>query len=278
MKKDGSRGETLPRKMPQRAAAEADPPSIRENLATEMYTLVRLALARSGVTPVEQARAQQRSNELQTPPAVSGPLLRDARGLGNLLLEWSRASDYLDRQGQPRILRLEGPGATFESLVKRFMPTKSVAEALALAQETTEISLRSRGRIALVGSILVKLTNTPENVLAHAIRHLDQLLTTSLHNKEREDGDPSLEGRMERMVIGVILRERFPDLMADLRPQIYDILQRVDRSVEQRQPTTTDDLTRSTALSVGIYISQEDNWDRAGIAPETIIRPPSDSE
>lgn len=276
MKKDGaSHADSAPESTP-RAHRDADPPSVRENLATELYTLVRLALDRHGVTAEEQQRARRRSSRLAAPPAVSGPLLRDARGLGNLLLEWSRASEYLDSYGQPRILRLEGPGATFESLVKRFMPTKTIDEAVALARDTTEIALRPRGKIALIGSLLVKLTNTSENVLAHTIRQFDQLLTTNLHNQALEEGNQAIEGRMERMVIGVILRERFPDLMAALRPQIYDLLQRVDASVEQRQPRTVEELAHSTAVSIGIYISQENDWERAGIDPETIIKAPSD--
>jgi hypothetical protein len=277
MKKDGPLTSESTKKIPNGARAPRS--RVREDLATELFTVVKLALDRFGVSREEQNRARRRAGRLDAPPAVSGPLLRDARGLGDLLLEWSRAPEYLDRHGNPRVLLLEGTGHTFEALVKRFMPTKSISEAVAIARATTEISLRPGGKIALLGGILVKLTDTMENMLAHSIRHVDQLLATSIHNKRVHENEvDAVEGRMERMVIGVILRERYPDLMTNLRPQIYDLLERVDSAVEQCQPASLQDLTRSTALGIGIYISQEDDWERAGIDPQTVIKTTPDGE
>ena len=55
---------------------------IREDLAVELYSLVRLALGQFGVTIAQQERAIARSRHRSSAPKVSGPLLKDMRGLG----------------------------------------------------------------------------------------------------------------------------------------------------------------------------------------------------
>jgi hypothetical protein len=61
--------------------------------------------------------------------------------------------------------------------------------------------------------------------------------------------------------------------MADLRPQIYGLLLRVESAVQQRLPLTPEGLKDSTTISV----SDEPDWDRADIDPQTLI-PPSASD
>src|SRR5580704_8851830 len=87
-----------------RASPARSTPKIREDLSVEFFSLVRLALNHFGVTGAEQERAIERSRHFKRAPHVSGPLLRDTRGLCALLLEWSRDADYVDRDGRPRVL------------------------------------------------------------------------------------------------------------------------------------------------------------------------------
>jgi Family of unknown function (DUF6502) len=237
---------------------------LREELAGELYSLVSLALGKFGVTASEQQRAIERSRGLKKAPYVSGPLLRDYRGLCSLLLEWSREPEYLDPDGKPRVLAIEGSDATFENLVKRFLPHKPLSDVVAMACAAAEVTTRPGGRIALLGSIMVNVANSTENLLAHAIRQIDQLFETILHNAiVRRKGLSN--GHMERMVTGVIDRAEFGNFMNELRPQIYDLLQRVDSSVRQRQPKSARSLRGAAAVSVGIYVSREEDWERAGI-------------
>ena len=83
-------------------------PTIREDLSVEFFARVRLALTKLEVTAAEQERAIERSRHLVSAPCVSGPLLRDTRGLCALLLEWSRDAEYLDRDGKPRVRHRDG--------------------------------------------------------------------------------------------------------------------------------------------------------------------------
>ena len=235
-----------------------------EELAVELYTLVRLALGELGVTRVQQRRAVTRSRRLKSPPNVSGRTVRAGLGVGSILLEWSRRAPYLDSDGKPRVLSIAGPGATFESLARRFLPHMPLKEVVALACEKSEVLIRPGNRIALLGSILVKLGDSREMYLAHAIRQIDQLLQTLLHNRRVVRNNPE-SGRMERAVIGVISRAKFKPFMDELRPQIYDLLLGVDSSIERHQPKSARSLREATAVSVSVYAGQEDDLERAGV-------------
>jgi hypothetical protein len=235
-----------------------------EDLAVELYTLVRLALGELGVTGVQQLRALARSRRLKSPPSVSGRTVRAGLGVGSILLEWSRRAPYLDSDGKPRVLSIAGSGATFESLARRFLPHMPLKEVVALACEKSEVVIRPGNRIALLGSILVKLGDSREMYLAHAIRQIDQLLQTLLHNRRVVRNNPE-SGRMERVVIGVISRANFRPFMDELRPQIYDLLLGVDSSIERNQPKSARSMRDATAVSVSVYAGQEDDLERAGV-------------
>jgi hypothetical protein len=244
--------------------------AIRQDLAVEFYSRVSLALGEFGLSAVERRSAFDRSQGLAKAPPVSGPLLRDFRGLCSLLLEWSREAAYLAPDGKPRVLALKGPGATFESLARRFVPSKPLNEVVAMACATAEVTTRPGGKIALLGSIMVNVANSTEHSLAHAIRQIDQLLKTILHNNRVRR--PELgNGHLERMVTGVIESSQFSNFVRELRPQISDLLQRVDSSVQLRQPKSHRSLRDATAVSVGIYVSREQDWERAGIDASVLV-------
>jgi hypothetical protein len=195
---------------------------------------------------------------------VSGRTVRAGLGVGSILLEWSRRAPYLDSDGKPRVLSIAGSGATFESLARRFLPHMPLKEVVALACEKSEVVIRPGNRIALLGSILVKLGDSREMYLAHAIRQIDQLLQTLLHNRRVVRNNPE-RGRMERVVIGVISRANFRSFMDELRPQIYDLLLGVDSSIERNQPKSARSMRDATAVSVSVYAGQEDDLERAGV-------------
>jgi hypothetical protein len=61
--------------------------------------------------------------------------------------------------------------------------------------------------------------------------------------------------------------------MTELKPQIDDLLQRVDSAVHPRRPKTLRALKASTTISVGVYVGQEDDFERAGINAVSIVAP-----
>jgi hypothetical protein len=243
-----------------------------DDLAMELCALVRLVLIQFGFTAARVERALKRSRGLAAAPRISGPLMRDSMALGEMLLEWSRKAPYVDASGKPKVLDIQGSGDTFESLAIKHLPDLPLKRVIRMACDAAEVVLRPANKIALLGSIMVSVAKANDNLyLAHAIQQVDQLLQTSLHNR-RVAGKGRDEGRMERMVTGIISRGEYQNFMRELRPQIYDLLQRIDSSVEHRQPTTEHALNSATAVSVVVFVAQEDDLERIGADPGPLRR------
>jgi hypothetical protein len=236
---------------------------VRQDLAVEFYSLLNLALGEFGLTKSERRKSVERASRLKAAPRVSGPILRDAWALSALLAEWSRDALYLDDEGKPRILEIEGPGMTFESLAQRFLPNKPLRDVVAMACEASEVVTRPGDRIALLGSVMVSHVRSPERALAFAVRQFDQVLQTTVHNFTKDRTGAA--GRMQRMALGIISRDEFEDFMRELRPQIYDLLTRAESSFERRRPVSPDKLPGTSIVSIGVYVAQEEDFERAGV-------------
>ena len=254
-----------------RSRKSNSPSKVREDLAIELYALARLGLHRFGLTPAEQRRALKRSLRVKAAPRVSGPLLRDARSLSAILLEWSKSPQFVDAKGTPRVLAIKGPGDTFETLGRQFLPNMPLDDVIAMACATTEVSALPKGLIALVGGSMVNVSRSNARSLAHAVRQIDQLLETTLHNAMLKPHNQA-QGRMQRLVIGVISRTEYKNLMRELRPQIADLLARVESFVERHRPRNRKALKAATAVSVGVYVSEENDWERAGVDVSALVR------
>ncbi len=242
-------------------------------MAVELYSTVHVALQDLGVTARERDRALRRARSLKRPPRVAGPLLRDSVGVAGILLAWTREAAYLDPSGKPRVLAIRGSGVTFEALARRFLPERSLTEALRRACASAEIVERPGGRIALVGSILARLLPEREDYLAHAVRQVGLLLGTLVHNRGLSASKKRTLGRMERIVIGTIARKQFPAFMRELRPQIYDLLLRVDSAILKNKPSVAG-AADMTAVSVGLFVGEQEDLERVGLtaAPKGAAR------
>jgi hypothetical protein len=243
---------------------------VSEDLAVELFVVLAAALTGLGVSGAAQDRALARARQLAMPPPVSGPLLRNMHGLSGMLRAWSQEAEYLDQAGRPKLLFITGPGATLQSLAERFLPGVALPAVVESLCARADVAIRSGDRIALLGGVLVNFADSPDHVLAHGVRQIDQLLATLLHNVAARQGGVG-EGRTERMFLGVITRADFDDLMRELRPQIGAFLERIESAVEPRRPKASQSLQEATAVSVGVYVSREDDWERAGIAAAAFV-------
>ena len=243
---------------------------VREDLAVELFAILAAALSELGVSVAAQDRAIGRARQLATPPRISGPLLRDMRGLSAILCAWSHEPDYLDATGRPRVLSIAGQAASFQSLAERFVPGIELPVVVKALCARADVALRPGDRIALLGGVLINFADSTDHVLAHGIRQIDQLLATLLHNAATRQGG-SGEGRAERVVLGIITRADFDGLMRELRPQIAAFLERIETVVEPRRPKVNQALNEATAVSVGVCVSRDDDWERAGIDAAAIM-------
>ena len=239
---------------------------VRGDLLNEALTSLRLAFAEFGTTRAEFERAWRRSQREKRVPAVSGPLLSDIRGIGDIIEQWSRSPAYTESDGKPRVLSVEGPGATFETLARRALPKMALARVVELAQEVGEVGLRPEGRIALFGSIFIGLKSSEERQLAHLVRALVGVLANGIHNRRNAHKHQD-EGLISRISTGVIAADKLPSLMGEVRPRIYDLLLGLESSFESRAPRTARELKNASAVELSVFMSADTDLKRAGVAP-----------
>jgi hypothetical protein len=214
-----------------------------EALALELYGVTGAALKRYGLSASEQARLFAQSQRRSDIKQVSGELLGQMRPLSDLLTSWFEDAPYVDSVGVPRVLKIEGRGATFETLAKRFLPGVPLAEVIALACRSANVGTLARGRIALYGDAMVNLSKNRDAALAQNITHVRQIFDTCLYNAHRDPDDES-PGRQERIVTHLLSAMEFEKFQGEVRGQLHDLCERFDRllksaagrSIRQKQP------------------------------------------
>ncbi len=217
--------------------------SAREALVLELYGVIRAALKNYGVSPAEQKKLFGQSHRGSGNRQASVALLDQIRPLGDLLTSWFEEAPYVDSGGAPRVLKIAGRGATFETLAKKFLPGMPITDVVNLACRTANVGTLSGGRIALYGDTMVNLSRNPDGVLAQNILHVRQIFDTCLYNAHR-DPDDDQPGRLERIVTHVLSTTEFEKFQGDARGQLHDLCERFDRllksaaerSIRQKQP------------------------------------------
>jgi len=225
----------------------------REALVLELYGVIRAALKTYGLSPTEQKRLFGQSQRRSDIRNASVELLGQIRPLGDLLTSWFEEVPYVDSVGAPRILKIEGHGATFESLAKRFLPGVPLADVVALACRTANVGTLSGGRIALYGDTMVNLSKNIDGVLAQNILHVRQIFDTCLYNAHR-DPDDDKPGRLERIVTHVLSTSEFEKFQGEVRGQLHDLCERFDRLLKSAAERTTRQKQPRGQAGIGIYI------------------------
>ena len=224
-----------------------------EALALELYGIIRAALKQYGLSPVQQKRFFAQSQRKSNIRHASVELLGQIRPLGDLLTSWSEEMPYVDSVGAPRVLKIEGNGATFESLAKRFLPGVPVADVVALACRTANVGTLSGGRIALYGDTMINLSKNIDGVLAQNILHVRQIFDTCLYNAHR-DPDDHKPARQERIVTHVLSAMEFERFQGEVRGQLQDICERFDRLLQSAAERSTRQKPPRGQAGIGIYL------------------------
>jgi hypothetical protein len=224
-----------------------------EPLVLELFGVVKETLNAYGVTAKKQRQLYNLAQRSRRVNRVSEPLLHEHYKLAYLIETWREEAPYIDERGQPRVLQIRGPGATFESLCKRFNPDKTVGEIVQFACRAASVGTLSEGRVALYGDAFVDLSHSPETTLAQTILHVTRVMDTCLHNARRLPGDRH-PGRMERHIHGRLSVEEFESLQEVIRPQVQDLCERVDRLLQSRERRHGGKKAPVGAAGLGIYL------------------------
>jgi hypothetical protein len=228
-----------------------------EALALELYGVIRAALKKYGLSPGEQKKFFAQSQRNSNIKHVSVELLGQIRPLSDLLTTWFEEVPYVDSVGAPRVLKIEGQGATFETLASRFLPEVPLREVVALACRAANVGTLSGERIALYGDAMVNLRRNRDGVLAQNILHVRQIFDTCLYNAQRdfEDDKP---GRQERIVTHVLSTMEFEKFQGEVRGQLHDLCERFGRLLKSAAERSTRQKQPRGQAGIGIYVYYND--------------------
>lgn len=224
-----------------------------EPLALEFYATVRAKLLKYGFSPAQQRRLFERSQRTRAVKRVSGVILSQFRALGDLITTWREEAPYVDSTGQPKVLAIEGRGATFERLAKQYLPEKPFQEVVALACRTANVGTLPGGRIALYGDTMVNVSRTPESVFAQNILHIQQIFDTCLYNAQTAH-DKTAIVRLERIVNHLLSPGEFEKFQQASRPQVHDLCEMLDRLLKSGAERSAREKGPRGKAGIGIYV------------------------
>jgi hypothetical protein len=237
---------------------------VLQGLATELLWATCHVLRSYGLSAEQLRLSALTALKARKVAPVSGRVLRDYRAMGNLVFKWMCDSSYVDDAGRPRILPLHGRRPSFGALAKQFFPGRPLREVLKLAYAAAEIEERSGRRVALIGGCTVDLAGNPEATLAHSVRHVIQLLSTGQHNFSVAQKGHGIRWT-DRMVNRVIEAKSWDKVVAEIRPQLADLIDRTDRLLQPQERAALRSRQKKSVVGVGVYLFQEDAIQRAGV-------------
>lgn len=236
-----------------RGAAPRLAPEEIAPLALELYRAAGALLTHYGARRADLKGAFERSQRAGPVAPASLTIVNEHRPVSNLLLAWGEELPYLDESGKPRVLDIQGRGATFESLAKRFFPGRPVGEVVELAGRFGNAGVLSGGKkIALYGDAVVNLARLPQSTLAHIIRHVQQMIETCLYNAKHVRAGKF--GRIERIVSRPVNPEEFEKFNRLVRPQIHDLCEHVDRLLNSSTRGASRRRRDSATAGIGVYV------------------------
>jgi hypothetical protein len=152
-------------------------------------------------------------------------LLHDTLRLGDLAVEWAENSAFLDSSGKPAILSLDGRGATFSSLCRKYFGDQPVQSIVSLGIETKMLERVDTDKVALVSSCLM-LTGQSTLMLARAVLCVRGLLEGMVNNAK---AGASAVLWPDRLACSYVKRADFDKFAAAMRPQLHDVVDQGNR-------------------------------------------------
>jgi len=168
---------------------------------------------------------------------------------------WLRESDFLDAQGKPVALALEGEGATFETLVRRRsgdIPPRAIRDELLRVGAIHELE---DGRVALVthGYIPAQSEIDKLQILGSDVSHL---IATINHNLQPDQAQPYFQ---RKVAYDNLPDEALPVLRELAADKSQELLEELDRWLAKHDRDTAPDAggTGRNQAGIGIYYFEE---------------------
>ena len=166
-----------------------------------------------------------------------------------ILSGWHHDPDFLDVDGSPAVLSIDGEGATFAELMRRYAPGLPVIAMIRELKNSEAIEEQSDGRMRALKRVYV-----PRGLSLERLRLWSSVLSdvgnTIEHNSSRDTTTPA---RFERRALNLRVDKRFlPEFRELLEQEGQALLERVDDWLAAHQ-VTTQEHRDGIRLGVGIY-------------------------
>ncbi len=181
--------------------------------------------------------------------------------LSRILSGWHQDKDFVDNNGSPKFLPVDGEGATFTSLAKRYggdVPVNALLKELVRAGSVTE---NDDGTFQVLQRYFFVASNDPAALL-RAGTVVNELGNTLFHNiygvNEKSRMTPRFEGRASNNDIDPRHIKAFKAFL-DKEGQAF--LERIDDWLtEHAEPNKTQDTPQKTVrLGVGVFAIEQQN-------------------
>ena len=189
-------------------------------------------------------------------PDVTASTERHNRA-ARVIAAWRRESDFLDAEGKPARLPMEGRGATFSELVKRFsgnVPPRAILDELIYVGAVERVE---DGRIGLLTRAYI-----PKNLDAHKLNILgtdvQNLISTIDHNLKPETTEPIFQRKVSYDNLPDEVLPKFRKLFAK---RAQALLESADQWLAQRDRDVTPTVkgSGSNRAGFGIFFFEESN-------------------
>jgi len=224
-------------------------------LAQELQQMVIESMEGLGLSRQEQMVTYRRASKgVGRKERPSTRLMERTSAISDLLSSWRRDRRYVDAAGSPRVLPINGKGASLETLARKFVPEMSVSEVLAAITRHGEATAYRGDKVALVGGSVVLTPKTAEMMLALLVTRIRRVSQTLLLNASLPEGSKGL-GRFEREVHGVLSEREFKEYARIMRTQLQDLLDRAESGLDLAADKKG---RKRKACGIGIFIYRDD--------------------
>jgi len=237
-----------------RRSADPDRRAVELLLAKELVEVSRAAARAYGLLPSRRGSSRISSSASRAP--LARKIFQDAHRLGDLAAEWAENGHFLERSGRPKVLPIEGAGASFRTLARKHFGRRRLSEVLDLAAR--------RGVIEQIGphevaqrTAWVMLTGDSVLLLARAVLCVHWILKAARRNGRKSANSAALlPERMASARIPVEWAAQFADLM---RAQLSNAAEIGNRWLSKRalQARTRRTARRTSLVGVHAYVFRD---------------------
>lgn len=190
-------------------------------------------------------------SNVEEPPQTKGPLNRATQ----VVTGWIRDPQFIDAQGEPRILALKGQTPSFEQLVEKYSGDITARAILDELVRVGTVEKVDKNSVRLLSKGYVPMTSEAEK-LEMLSKHFSDLMTTGTHNITH----PPKDARFQRQVTYSDMPENVVEEFRQYsHEKSLELLIDFDRWLADKKKNVQPDHGESvTRVGVGIYLIEDE--------------------